>query len=305
MTDDGRRGRHWKWTVWPDESKTGRSVAACKDRARDMPRGAAYHVWQVESGSNGVEGKDGIHLQGHTYFRHPIGLRGVKERLCCNWVHLKRCTSAEETKNSIAYAKKVETRVEGPFEVGDEPAMQPGRRSDLSTVANLIKDGASLKRVAREFPDTYVRNYRGLAALQALLHPPVEREGVMVTVLWGSTGTGKTTRAWKKYPEAYGKRNGEWWDGYHGQKVIIWDEFDPGKWTSMDFCVMIDCFPQLVPVKGGFVKMDAEMFVFTSNQNPEGWVFKNGFANSEQLAAVARRLSNVVEVRGFNEVIVF
>ena len=293
--DNGARKRHWKWTLWIDVDRPERRLEPCKALVDGLPRGAMFHLWQVEQGSNGGE-RSGVHLQGHTSFRHPIGMRGVKERLQCNWVRLAWCSTQEETKNSIDYCRKDDTRVEGPYQFGDEPALQQGHRSDLDIVANLIKEGASLKRVAEEHPATYVRNYKGLAALQALLFPPKMRERVDIIVLWGPTGTGKTTRAWEAFPGAFPKNNDDWWCGYSGEAVVIWDEFDPSYWKSMTWCKLVDKFPARVPVKGSHVAQALRKIVMTSNVSPNEWQWKNGLANEAQRAAVLRRLTTIVEV---------
>lgn len=298
---DGRK-RHWKWTVWLREDSLDRNERAVKDILSNAPQGSIYHVFQVEMGSN-EEGKEDarLHFQGHTSFRHPIQFTTFKQRLgiswaWCNWVR------PGDVNNSIAYAQKEESRVRGPYEFGERPNLQQGKRSDLSLVAEKIKNGSSLTEIARDYGSTYVRNYRGLAALQALLFPPKLRPDVKITVLYGPAGTGKSTRAYNAFPNGYTKDNSRWWDGYGGEKQVIWDEFDPSVYTSQEWCFLMDKFPRRVQIKGGYVGLHAEQFIITCNQDPDEWNWKNqADMNWHMQQAVRRRITKKIQVTNFEE----
>ena len=56
--------------------------------------------------------------------------------------------------------------------------------------------------------------------------------------------------------------NGNWWDGYDGEKKIIIDEFR-GQMTWSDILGLLDRYEYRAPVKGGFVQIQADKFVIT------------------------------------------
>lgn len=75
----------------------------------------------------------------------------------------------------------------------------------------------------------YVRNYNSLRriATDHLQADPIERE---VVVYWGTTGTGKSRRAWDEATfDAYPKDpRTKFWCGYRGQAHVVLDEFRGG-----------------------------------------------------------------------------
>ena len=64
------------------------------------------------------------------------------------------------------YAKKDDTRADGPWEFGEEP--KQGKRSDLAEVAEYVKRH-TLKEVAENFPGTFIRNHRGITTYRNLV----------------------------------------------------------------------------------------------------------------------------------------
>lgn len=108
-------------------------------------------------------------------------------------------------------------------------------------------------------------------------------------VFWGTTGTGKSRRAWDEAGmEAYGKDpRSKFWDGYGIQKHIVIDEFRGGidishllRWT--------DRYPCRVEIKGSSVPLVAEKIWITSNIPPTQWY---PLLDDQTLAALMRRLT--------------
>lgn len=101
---------------------------------------------------------------------------------------------------------------------------------------------------------------------------------------------GKSHRAWDAYPEAYSKDpRSKWWNGYKGEKVVIFDEFRGGidiahilRWT--------DKYPVQVETKGGSAVLRAERVIFTSNLHPHDWY---PTIDQETLAALERRITTI------------
>lgn len=104
---------------------------------------------------------------------------------------------------------------------------------------------------------------------------------------------GKSRWAFDKYPEAYVKvANNKWWDGYEGEKTVIVDEFNEQLFFN-DFLRWTDRYQCRVEPKGGMVQLQAERWVFTSNNPP--WEFYKGKTDVER-GAFRRRISTIKEV---------
>lgn len=98
------------------------------------------------------------------------------------------------------------------FELGSLPV----KRNDSTDWAR-IKDLAKSGRLDDIQGDIFIRNYRSLKSIAADYCQPVaiERE---VVCFWGTTGTGKSRRAWDEAGiNAYPKDpRSKFWDGYRG-----------------------------------------------------------------------------------------
>lgn len=123
--------------------------------------------------------------------------------------------------------------------------------------------------------------------------PRTRRDGVRVLVLFGPTGTGKSHLAFTQAgPDPYSKPVGGWWDGYAGEKVVVFDEFTDDQADARDFLRWTDKWPLRVQVKGGFQAAKWDRVVFTSNSDPRDWYqFEQDHA-----AAVQRRITDICEI---------
>lgn len=115
--------------------------------------------------------------------------------------------------------------------------------------------------------DIFVRYYHALRSIRA---DNLRATGIpkRVFCLWGSTGTGKSHRAWAAFPDAYPKDpRTKWWTGYRGEKTVIIDEFRGG----IDIAHVLrwfDQYPVQVETKGSSTALQAETIVLTTNLNP-------------------------------------
>ena len=113
-------------------------------------------------------------------------------------------------------------------------------------------------------------------------------DGPEVWVFWGATGTGKSRRAFETWPDAYRKMtNDKWWDGYHGEETVIFDDFKGSSMRLHDFQLIVDRYPVKVETKGSTVELSATRLVFTSNKHPSEWY--SGDADPE--GTVMRRIN--------------
>jgi hypothetical protein len=191
------------------------------------------------------------------------------------------------------------TRLEGPWEFGlyDPTRGIQGHRTDLVRVADLVKAGATEKEVALQEPTTYMKFHSGIQNLIKVLRPlPPVRRTVHVAVLSGLTGVGKTHRVMTRFPEAYQVKPGrDPWGNYTDQKVIVFDEFDPTKWTIQDMNRYLDVWR--CPLDARYQDKWAywTAVVICSNTNP----YAEWYTEEKSPAlrdALMRRLETVVTV---------
>lgn len=103
--------------------------------------------------------------------------------------------------------------------------------------------------------------------------------------LYGQAGTGKTKKAWDENPELYVKAINKWWDGYHGQDVVLLDDWDPKK-EGMESYLKIwsDRYPFRAETKGSSMMIRPKKIIVTSNYSIE-----ECFTNPEDAMAIKRR----------------
>lgn len=148
------------------------------------------------------------------------------------------------------YCKKEESRVDGPWEFGEEPA--PGTRNDLVAIKQLLDEGGSVNQVAEDYFAAWCR-YRASFTTYSLMRSGKRSWQTHVRVYWGPPGTGKSRRAaFEGGEEAYWLNNtgGQvlWWDGYVDQKIVIIDDFY-GWMKHSDMLRVIDRYPYAVQVR--------------------------------------------------------
>jgi len=258
-----------------------------------------YAVWQLEKGANGTEANPAgyRHIQLYIEFTRPRTFEQAKNFLG-EQAHLE--IPKKVRKACIAYCKKKDTRVAGPWEFGDESAKQQGKRSDLDEVKHALDSGVDVKTISdtnfsswcryRKSFDEYVANIRG-----------VERDGIAaphVIVVWGSSGCGKSRWAFMRDPSAYrampGKEQTMWWERYAGQNCVVFDDFADDQLSLQEFCRICDPYPCLVPVKQSSAPLRAHEFIFTSNIDPATWWHRRDA--EEALPQVFRRIDHIVHL---------
>ncbi|CAB9525454.1 Replication-associated protein [Seminavis robusta] len=148
-------------------------------------------------------------------------------------------------------------------EFGSIPS--PGKRVDLDLLCEAVEEGKSLLEVSKIHPASYVRNYRGLANLQALNTKPYEHETARGVYYWGPPGTGKSHTARSLCPESlYIKPQSKWWDGYASESHVLLDDMD-GNFLGHYLKIWADKYACTGEIKGGMVKLSHTTFIITSN----------------------------------------
>jgi len=184
-------------------------------------------VYQRERGENGT-----AHIQGYIRFKKQHRFKAVKEWMG-EELHIEQAKGTEG--ENRAYCTKSETRIEGPWEIGEFKETKKGKRSDLEKIADMLNSNCSIKDVAMEIPGSFMRYHGGIVKYSELMTSDVEVRDIKCYVLWGTTGTGKTHRARTTYPLAYGVINSrDPWGAYNDQTEVLFDEFDWHDWNLVD-----------------------------------------------------------------------
>lgn len=179
------------------------------------------------------------------------------------------------------------------FEYGE--LSKQGERSDWRLARDTLLEGRSVVEVIETQPHL-LPNIRALTQYQTLISKSSHRD-LKVIVLYGVSGAGKTRWAFDNYPELFSKPDGDWWDGYSGQKTVLLDDFAGG----LPFSTLLkvaDRYPLSLPVKGGFVPAAYDTLIITSNKHPSRW-YQAG------LGAMRRRIHQIAYLSDLNQVIEF
>lgn len=227
------------------------------------------------------------HFQGYIEFGKLKRLSQLKK--LHPGTHWERRKGTQQ--QAVDYCKK-----DGKFlERGSLTETHQGARKDLARGIELLRQGG-VEAVASEAPEVYVRNFRGLHALQLITKPP--KPVPTVTLAFGPPGTGKTRRffecaptpVWSNPPDT----NGLWFDGYSGQKSALIDDFAGrgSHWPLSSLLRVLDRYELKLPIKGGYTWWVPEFIFLTSNYHPRNW-FDYG-DREQQWKALTRRFDMVI-----------
>lgn len=228
-----------------------------------------------------------LHVQGYAEYDKMMTLKQVKNHLGQD-VHLEKRAGSQE--QAINYCTKTESRVKDyePFSIGKKA--QQGERTDLKKSAKLIEEGWSVEDIIKQ-DGNMLRYIKHLKEYKAMIDKPRDRnEEVIVEVIVGEPGTGKTRYVYDKEPDLFvmpeTQNSNVWFDGYQGQEAVLFDDFYGGiKYSSI--LRLLDRYPLKVPVKGGFVQWKPKRIYITSNQHPDKWY------KIKDIKALKRRISKI------------
>lgn len=248
---------------------------------------AKFAVGQIEQGSH-------LHLQYYIQRGTRTRLNTLKTEICAQ-THWEPARGTPE--ENIKYCTKASTRIAGPWSFGE--VIRKGQRTDIMRATEMIKEGVCMREVALECSETFIKFHKGLTAFEALVRSKgprdVLKDGPEVWVFWGETGTGKSRRAFERWPDAYRKTTSDkWWDGYRGQDTVIFDDFKGSSMRLHEFQMVIDRYPMQVEIKGAFVDLSATRYVFTSNKHPREWYSRE----ADPDGTVMRRIAEFCEEHG-------
>lgn len=208
------------------------------------------------------------HLQAYGELKNPTSITGLQSKLIQHQQPRWHVEVAKADLNAnVRYIKKTKSALD--IQIGQLKDTQRSQRvpnaSKLQPVIELVRQGTTIKTIALEHPDIYVRSSTGIEKL--IHHFTNPRSHLTIGYwLWGPTGSGKSRWAFKHFPDAYYKDpETDWWDGYHGQETVIVDDYRPSKSLSFAKILrLVDRYPLMVQVKCAFAQFVSKRIIFTS-----------------------------------------
>ncbi len=199
------------------------------------------------------------------------------------------------------YCTKDDTREEGPWIIGTI-SKGAGSRTDLVDFKDAIRSGKR-KRDLWDSHTVQMAKYRHMYDDLRRCHRPKRTEELVVALLVGKTGTGKTFAvhtAWEEggywdLPVSGGRM---WFDGYDGETNVLFDDF-AGKMSKVPLCMLLRIlheYPIQVEVKGSFVWWMPTNIAITTNFHPREWY--DWTRREEQYNALCRRIHQVTIFEG-------
>jgi len=275
---------------------------------QNVPK-VAHLVWQLERG----EEKQGLHFQGYVRFESPVSWKTAVERLQidgakCHVDIIPGGASAKERReqeNKKNYARKEETRVEGPWELGED--INQGARNDVLALVAAVKEGKSDYELLEALPKEFAMFPRAIDRIRAAVaeERSLEFQHIKTTILIGPTGMGKSksalyTEDGKRRRNVYrltspgrssqGGWNPVWWDGYRNQDTIVLDDF--AGWIDIaSLLTLTDGHQARLGIKGTHTYSLLRTIIITSNLQVREWWPK---VHPEHKKAFARRFPNII-----------
>jgi len=197
------------------------------------------------------------------------------------------------------YCEKTNSRLDGPWSIGDFSTGGQGTRNDLLLIKEKLKNNIPEKEIAEDHFPQWLRYHKAFREFRRLICP-IRDWMPEVIVLIGPTGTGKSRWALQNTSNGYWKQRSQWWDGYENQEHVILDEFYG--WLPFDVLLRIcDRYPLLVETKGGQTTFLAKKIVITSNKLPDTWYQNCYFQSFERRVTTWIIIQKENEINSFQE----
>lgn len=179
-----------------------------------------------------------------------------------------------------------------------------GARQDLEAFYVHVKAGLSDIELADIDFAVFCRCMKAIDRIRISIRPELTQRREVV-LLCGVTGAGKTRAVYDQYPDLYEAPIGDtlWFDGYDGQKVVLFDEFEGEMPLNALKKVADNFYVRKVPCKGGFKWLNPDKIVFTSNSHPGSWY--KGFSKSTKTYHSDRSESEKAIRRRFDAIVHF
>ena len=194
-------------------------------------------------------------------------------------------------KQNESYCSKESTLTK----LGVEP--KQGNRADLRDVIERIKQGTeTVENLMLDDPGYYHQYGRTLTKAEDVVNRRKCRKWMTVGEwYWGPTGVGKSHKAFEGYdPETHYVKPvlDEWWDGYCGQEVVIFNDFR-GQLPFSELLNLVDKWPHYVKRRCREpTPFLAKKVIVTSSMEPR-LVYNNILGDADAFDQLERRFNIV------------
>lgn len=264
-----KKGRFWS-IVFPEKDQE-ELYHTFEELVDDENTGIGYITGQLEEG----EESGYRHFQMYFAFKDKKLGKTVINFFKANKINIgeieRRKGSHEQM---VKYCTKGDTRIKGPWEWGSDMDIKQ-KKKPTQLILERIREGTTIKALLDDDETFWVtlRNKRNLESALELYSEPRDFK-TEVYIYWGISGAGKS---WKAREEAgkgayhMSSETGGFWEGYDGERNVIWNEFDGSKLSWSSWKQLCDDQGHRVNVKGSSVNFRAKKIFFTSNDDPELW----------------------------------
>lgn len=247
----------------------------------------------------------------HIYlFTHsPVRFSTIKNRLPTAHMEKAYGTSRENrdyiTKSGKwAGTDKAETSVAGTFfEFGALPTEAEEKSPVMHQLLQNVKEGMTTTEIIEQTPSMAFR-VRDIDLLRQTLTAEkyaVENRPLEVSYLYGASGAGKTRSIYEAHdPRSiyrvtnYRAARGISFDGYHGQEVLVFEEFS-GQIPIEDMLNYLDIYPLSLPARYNDKTACYTTVYITSNLPLEKQYRGEQWDRPETWRAFLRRIHNIIE----------
>lgn len=205
-------------------------------------------------------GKEGTyHTHLFMYRNNPMRFQMIKNKFPA--AHIDYCRGS--TQDNRDYVRKegkhkdtdkAETNLKNTFEeYGECPIEEQGKRNDLTQLYGMIKDGLSNYEIM-ENDAAYMMQLDKIEHCRQVIREEQFKNTfreLTVEYWFGDTGQGKTRTVMEHfgYENVYRVTNYRYpFDGYHGQDVIIFEEFHDS-FKIQDMLTYLDGYPLYLPCR--------------------------------------------------------
>lgn len=250
----------------------------------------------IQPGSNRQNA--GLHLQGYIHMLKEITFK--KLILLYGFTHVEQAKGTEA--HNYAYCTKADTAT-GKYQMLQEGSSwtrdiaRATKRKKMDDLVTDLQQGATEKDLCRKYTKLFLRHSNGIpTAIRHFKPEPPATRSVNVVLLTGSTGTGKSHWA-RQYAHYHRQRiypkqiqqaqDTQWFDGYDGQEILLFDDFGRGQIGFRQLLTYLDVYALKVQIKGDSVQAAWSTVIITTNEALEEWY------PNDDIAPLKRRIKHI------------
>lgn len=299
-----KRGVNWVFTLFLDKKNSNYN-----EKLELLKQNVKWCVYQVEktpsTGKHHLQGVFGLKKQERysavlQYFKSPLYI-----------------DVARNTYLSIKYCLKSETRVSGPYYLGN-PLHIPRIKNILYDMqllekfkvsakileyTNLIKNGKITYEKLYLLDSQFLRQHdRYFSKIICNLNVRYVDRKCCFSYIYGGSGLGKSLLSkhfayqLEEHVFFYTNESG-WWDGYKGEKVVVIDEFVGVTMSAQVLNRIVDGSTINLNIKNGTVQNNIDNIIICSNNNLE-----RNFNIEIYRNAVNRRITNMIYINNCSNI---